>query len=64
MHWRTGRKNARNIYFVSATGDEFHVGVMFTEALGRYTVEYLNQRDATQPPLPDGEIGEPARPES
>ena len=64
MEWRTGNSNARNIYFVTSDGSDIHVGVMFTEGLGRYVVAYLNERDATQPPLPDGEIGAPARTES
>lgn len=62
MRWRTGNKNARNLYCVTADGEEFHVGVMFTEALGRYVADTLNERGANDPPMPDGDIGTPARP--
>jgi len=57
MHWRNGNKNARNIYFVTANGDEIHVGVTFTESLGRYITEALNTAGATEPHLPGGDIG-------
>jgi len=62
MAWRTGHKNARNIYYATS-GADIHVGVMFTEALGRYVADELNRRDADQPPLPGGDIGTPARPD-
>ncbi len=60
--WRVGNKNARNIYFVTPDGEELHVGVMFTASLGRYVVTHLNERGATAPPRPPGEVGEPAAP--
>lgn len=56
MRWRVGHKNARNIYLVTADGDEFHVGVMFTESLGRYVAEFLNERGATEPPADIGPV--------
>ncbi|WP_086668052.1 hypothetical protein [Lentzea kentuckyensis] len=64
MRWRTGNKNARNIYFVTADGDELHVGVMFTESLGRYITAALNDLEATDPPMPGGDISAPARPDN
>lgn len=56
VRWRVGNKNARNVYMDTKAG-EFHVGVMFTEPLGRYVVEHLNRCGATTPPV-EG-IGEP-----
>lgn len=41
-YYRTGNKNARNIYRVLPDGTEEHVGCMFSEADGRYTVAALN----------------------
>lgn len=61
MAWRTGHRNARNLYYVTGNGEDIHAGVMFTEALGRYVADQLNRRDATDPPLPGGDIGTPAR---
>lgn len=63
MRWRTGHKNARNIYLLTADGDEIHVGVMFTEALGRHVADTLNARDINDdPPIPGGDIGNPVTP--
>lgn len=62
MKWRVGNKNARNLYLVTADGTELHVGVMFTEALGRYVVAHLTRTGATHPPVPTGDVGEPVAP--
>lgn len=39
--YRTGNRNARNIYRVTLDGEQ-HVGCMFTEDDGRHTVAALN----------------------
>lgn len=61
MAWRTGHKNARNLYYVTRDHEDIHVGVMFTEALGLYVADQLNRRNTAQPPLPGGDIGAPAQ---
>lgn len=61
MRWRTGNKNARNLYLRTAAGDEYHAGVMFTEALGRYVADALNRSDTADPPIPNGEDDTPFR---
>lgn len=45
-YFRTGNKNARNVYRVWPDGTEEHVGCMFTEADGVAIVECLNAYEA------------------
>lgn len=40
--YRTGNKNARNIYRVDGDGTEEHIGCMFTEEAGAHAVAALN----------------------
>ena len=59
--WRVGHKNSRNLYFGTGEG-EHHLAVAFTEELGHYLAAALNSVQATDPPIPSGEAGRPARP--
>ena len=42
-HYRTGNKNARNLYQVNPDGSETHIGCTFHEHAGPLVVEALNQ---------------------
>lgn len=54
MSYRSGNKNARNLYRVHPDGEE-HIGCMFTEAAGLTVVAALNR---TAPRPHDGELGD------
>lgn len=49
MRYRTGNRNARNIYQVGDDGTEVHVGCMFTEDDGRRVVAALNSSQTVTP---------------
>jgi hypothetical protein len=49
--YRTGNRNARNIYRIMDDGVEQHVGCMFTEADGREVVASLNGPERQAAPI-------------